>query len=298
MGFLSSIKRLLFAKESVAKSAANKSVEYAKETGKEIAEKSEQVMNEWGEKTAGLRDSVLEKAGTFSDKIKDTAVDTYEKSKEVAGAVVDKIAENEIVKKAGEFSEEVGSKIITTGGDMLEKAADVSEAVGSKILHTGSDLLHRAEEISESVGAKVLEVGGDAVEKAGTLSEKVGEKVMEVKDVLVEKAKEASENIGKQLDEVMEKAQKWEAEEAAKPKREFAEDTLNTEKSLLDGKDGFFTKAAQYSDGHYDVFSEGKITIENSSPTPSKNPPAKAAGQDDLDGDGNELIDDAIIVKD
>ncbi|MBK9256341.1 MAG: hypothetical protein IPM42_12710 [Saprospiraceae bacterium] len=298
MGFLSSIKRLLFAQESVAKSAANKSVEYAKETGKEFAEKSEQVINEWGDKTAGLRDSVLEKAGSLSEKIKDSAIETYEKSKEVAGEVVDRISENEMVKKAGAFSEEVGSKIITTGENLLEKAGDVSEEVGSKILHTGSDLLHKAEEISESVGTKVLEVGGDAMEKAGTLSEKVGEKVIEVKDVLVEKAKQASENIGKQLDDVMEKAQKWEAEEAAKPKREFAEETLNTEKSLLDGKDDFFAKAAQYSDGHYDVFSEGKITIENSTPTPPRNPPAKAAGQDDLDGDGNELIDDAIIVKD
>lgn len=56
-----------------------------------------------------------------------------------------------------------------------------------------------------------------------------------------------------------------------------------------------FAKASQYADGDYDAFSEGKITI-NQTETVIKTP-AKTAGQDDHDGDGNEQIDDAIIVE-
>jgi len=296
MGFLSSIKRLLFAQESVAKSAAEKTVEYAKDTVNEITNKNK-TTSESSVKTSGLRESVLDKAEHYTEKIKDVAVESFEKTKEFAGAAMDKLGENEYVQKAGEISEHVGGKILSTGEQFLEKAEDISESVGSKIIHRGSDLMHKASEVSESVGSKVLEASEIATEKAKAISEQVGEKVLEAKDKLVEKAKEASENIGKKLDDVMDKAQKWEAEEALKPKKEFADETLTTGGDLLENKDDFFSKASQYADGHYDAFSEGKISITQ--PKPDNKPPtSKAAGFDDLDGDGNELIDDAIIVED
>ena len=62
----------------------------------------------------------------------------------------------------------------------------------------------------------------------------------------------------------------------------------------MEGKDDFFAKASQYADGDYDAFSEGKITVTDNT---SDKQPSKTAGQDDHDGDGNELIDDAIIVE-
>jgi hypothetical protein len=80
-------------------------------------------------------------------------------------------------------------------------------------------------------------------------------------------------------------------------KKEFADETLTTGGGLLEGKDDFFSKASQYAEGNYDAFSEGKITVTNPEASASKKP-AKAAGQDDHDGDGNEQIDDAIIVQD
>lgn len=38
------------------------------------------------------------------------------------------------------------------------------------------------------------------------------------------------------------------------------------------------------------------MTINQNTPSEPK-APAKVAGQEDLDGDGNEMIDDAIIVN-
>ena len=63
----------------------------------------------------------------------------------------------------------------------------------------------------------------------------------------------------------------------------------------MEGSDDFFDKASKFADGDYDSFSEGKIEIsENVTATPPKEI-SKAAGFTDHDGDGNEMIDDAII---
>lgn len=113
----------------------------------------------------------------------------------------------------------------------------------------------------------------------------------------MEKAKEATDKLGEKLDETYEKAKAFEAEEALKPKGEFAEDTLTAGGSLLEGTDDFFSKADKFADGDYGAFSEGKTTIskpDNIDITPKD--PVVAAGFIDADGDGNEIIDDAVIV--
>jgi hypothetical protein len=56
----------------------------------------------------------------------------------------------------------------------------------------------------------------------------------------------------------------------------------------------WLSKANKFADGDHGAFSEGKITIKEPSEVIKKDP-SKAAGFKDLDGDGNELIDDAIV---
>jgi len=136
-------------------------------------------------------------------------------------------------------------------------------------------------DVSENVGAKVLET-----------SDKAMDKLSDAKDFISEKAKDVASQVSKKFDETVEKAETFMAEENAKPKKEFADETLTTGDDLLASKDDFFAKADQFSKGNYNAFSEGKITIEKIEPKS----PAKTAGQEDLDGDGNEQIDDAIIV--
>jgi hypothetical protein len=177
-----------------------------------------------------------------------------EKTLDKANEVIIKIGENETVQKAGHMAEEVGAKVMEKGGEALEKAGEISEKVGAKVL--------------------------DA-------SDKAWDKIGDAKDVLAEKAKEVADAIGKKFDETVEKAEAFMAEENAKPKKEFADETLNTGGSLLDTKDDFFAKASQYADGDYDAFSEGKIRVTK---TPQR-------GQEDHDGDGDPQIDDAIIIK-
>jgi hypothetical protein len=195
------------------------------------------------------------------------------------------------MEKAKDLSDSIGDT------EVVKKAANVSENVGDKVLDTGEAFMEKAKNVSESVGEIVLDKGGEALEGAASISESIGEKVLDVKDDLIEKAKAATADLGTKLDETIAKAEKMAAEEAANPTPKFAEDTLDTGDSLLDGTDDFFSKAAKFADGDHGAFSEGKIEInKNVTATPAKQV-SKAAGFTDHDGDGNEMIDDAIISE-
>ena len=145
-----------------------------------------------------------------------------------------------------------------------------------------------------------MEKGGVLLDKSKDLSEEVGGKVLDVKEKLVERASEVKDQMSEKLEETMDKADAWAAEEKANPKPEFAEDTIDASGSLLEGKDDFFSKADKYASGDYGAFSKGKVSLQEGETIEKKAfdslPPA--TGFDDLDGDGNEIIDDAIIDDD
>lgn len=339
MGFLSSLKRLFFTTESVAKSAVNQAIDYSQEKKEALVEAAKESVSDISEKAAGLRETVIEKANVALDKVEnaadtawdktkemasdlaDSAENAFEKVTEVAAEATDKVKEmaghsenkvntppqsSEFVESSYVAPENVNSqnpesdqpgfldktqhmaeKLVDniSENEMVQKATKMAENIGSKVMETGAVVAEKAGEISENVGAKVIEA-----------SDKTWDKISEAKDVISEKAKEVAESLGKKFDETVEKAEKYLAEEESKPKKEFSDETLDAGGSLLENKDDFFSKAAQYADGNYDAFSEGKITVSDMGGDKTKTP-AKTAGQDDHDGDGNEQIDDAIIVE-
>lgn len=258
MGILSSIKKLLFATESVAKSAVDNSVEAVKEKTSEIIDKTKSTFSSEKEqthqKTSGLKDAILDTAHKGFDKVSDFAEDLAAKTQEVASGVTEKIEEgleklshNETVQKAAEFTEQVGDKVLTTGEQFMDSAKSFTEKVGAKVMEEGNELMDKAKTVSESVGSKVLEV----------------------KDQMVEKAKVAMQDIEEKFEALKDKAVKAEAEDAAKPKKEFADDTLDASKPLLGDKDDFFSKAEKYAQGKYDAFKED-ITETPSTTTSTK----------------------------
>ena len=259
MGFLGEIRKLLFGVKSVSKSAANKVVDKGRDVGEDI----------------------LDKSADFFDNAKEVAIDTGEDIMDGIGNIKDKVT------GAGKSA---GSKV----GNMASKAADSAKKAGQKIAK--NPVVEKAADISEKVGAKVLDVGEDLVEKGKDVSEKVGEQVLKAKDKIVKKAKEITADLGEKLDATIEKAEKMAAEEKANPTPEFAETPLDASGSLLDGKDDFFSKAAAYSEGDHGAFSEGKIEITTPTPDPVVKE-IKAAGFTDLDGDGDEITDDAIVIE-
>lgn len=269
MGVLSSLKKLLFATESVAKSAVDKSEEFISEKlagDKKEAAESSTTVNDIGSKTTGLKESILEKAGAGLDKAMDVADSLVDKTMDLAtdigakvGEGMDHLAQNENVKKAMDFTEKVGEKVLDTGEEFVDKARSFTEKVGAKVMEEGSELADKAKSVSESIG----------------------EKVMAAKDELVEKAKEAAHTLEEKFEELKDRAVKAEAEDAAKPKKDFADETLNTGGSLLGGeKDDFFSKAEQFAKGKYDAFTE-KQEPNPVSETPKDVPPVDLPQDDE-----------------
>lgn len=260
MGFLGEIRKLLFGVKSVSKSAGRKVADKAEDIGEDILDKSADFFDDAKEMASDAGDKIAKGFGNIKDKVSDAGKDTASSAGKVA---------NSIGNKAKEVTQKIAENPV------VEKAAD----------------------ISEKVGAKVLDVGEDLVEKGMDISEKVGEKVLDVTDKIMDKAKDIASDIGEKFDDTMEKAEKMAAEEKANPKQEFADTPLDASGSLLDGSDDFFSKAAAYADGDHGAFSEGKITISEDITPTEKSTGGKAAGFDDLDGDGDEIADDAIIIE-
>lgn len=286
MGFLSEIKKLLFVKKAVAKSGAEKVGDFAVDKGKDIADKSIDVLKDTGEvivdKTSGLRDAVLDKSGDAFESIKDTAGDTMSTLGDTVKSAGDKILD-----KAKDTFDTVAD------ADITKKAASVAESVGDKVLDTGEAFMEKAKGVMGEV------IDSDAVKGAKDVAENVGEKVLDVKDDLVERAKEKVGDLKETLDETIDKAEAMAEHDKLNPPKEFADNPLDASGSLLDDTDDFFSKADKYADGDYGAFSEGKTTIikDTGSPDPDR-PAVKAAGFEDLDGDGDEIIDDALILED
>jgi hypothetical protein len=223
-----------------------------------------------------------EKAGDF---MKEEGAEMFEKTKNI---VTD--AGDTILDKTSDLKETVMDK----GSGWVENSKSTIDDIGEKL--NSSPIVNKMKDMTENVGEKVLNTGDDLLDKGMSVSEQVGEKVLDAKDKLMDKAMDVKEQLGEKLDATMDKADKWAAEEKLKPKKDFADETLDAGGSLLEDTDDFFSKADKFADGEYDSFSEGKITIESGTKEKTSFEDGKPAlGFEDLDGDGNELIDDAII---
>ncbi|RMF01399.1 MAG: hypothetical protein D6772_04840, partial [Bacteroidetes bacterium] len=86
------------------------------------------------------------------------------------------------------------------------------------------------------------------------------------------------------------------AEELARQAKERADNALkNTKDSLLEDKDDFFARAERFAKGDYHN-EGGKAVSLSEDPTHEAKPKGgSVTGLEDGDGDGDALIDDAII---
>lgn len=254
MGFFSEIRKLLFAKKSVAKSGMEKIKDETSEKIDELVDSGRQLRDRAEEKLDNLVD-----AFTQDDPV-DTSTPTHEDTPAVS--VEETIQQSEPTPTESSFVEKVGKKTI---------------------------------EKTEELGEKVLEGAEEAGKKLGDLAERVGEKVHSGAEELKEKAKDAIEYLDKKLDETVEKAKDLDAElnKNDQDGDGFADEPADLSGSLLDGKDDFFEKAKRFSEGQ-PLDDSPKLSTNKAE---TEKPSYKAYGMEDADGDGNELIDDAIIEE-
>ena len=89
MGIFSSLKKLFFVTESVAKSAAEKSKEFVEDKAEDLADKTKEFVSDAGstimDKTSGLRESISDMAEKGMDKAKDLGCRICRKSQGYCG---------------------------------------------------------------------------------------------------------------------------------------------------------------------------------------------------------------------
>lgn len=328
MGFFNEIKKVIFGAKAVTKSAADKATDYGRERGADFLDSADDFLGSAKETAGDVGSTMKDKGSDFLDKAKDAAgefkesfsekaSDFVDGAKDVANKTYDSLAENEMVNKAGDVAEEVGGKILDAGKIFEEKAGSVAENVGGVILDKGGDLMEKGKELSENIGEKIHDIAGDAMEKANDL----GSNIMDKTNDLVEKAnaEAAKDNLENQIDEATSLGERLENHVKGKDILDQKDPPIGYDKldeSLLEGKDDFWSKAEKYAQGDYsgkgkeetppasnDIFAnteERQKQLEEPTEDAPKKEPFKGEikGFTDLDGDGDPLIDDAIIDED
>lgn len=170
-------------------------------------------------------------------------------------------------------------------GRVGDKLMDVSEKAGQQFM-----------DLSDRVGEKLFEKGGAALEQAKSYARQLLERANE----MAEKAKEEASRDS--LDEMMKRAEALgkELEEKVRQTRDrFAGTSTKNSDSLLDDKDDFFAKARRFAEGDYGnkggQTKPGSMEIRKNPDFQAPEKKGQVPGFEDNDGDGDELIDDAIL---
>lgn len=276
MGFINELKKAFFGAKSVAKSVGREIEEKAKDVKEDLEDwvnkDSEEVEADLQQEASKIVDDP--KGGALDDDLFNLAEEKLKETSETVSGTFDQLTD-----KAQVLAENIGDKL-------QEAAEEVEERIMDTNREEDPEWLKSAKEKTEELGEKVMETGDKLWDKAKELGGDLKGKF----DDLVEKANE--EVAKEKLEDQIEKAEKT-AEEIAE---QVKKDTRGG--GMLGGHESFFDKAARFAEGDYR--NEGDMRIEKSDAP--EEPPVeddrKVKGFEDLDGDGDEIIDDAILDKD
>ena len=285
----------------------------------EVSERAEDLFETAKEKAEDIGSKIWEETEKAVNKAKEYMDGDKKKETELASMGVEKeegdpnyfdddlVPENKDanigggLRSAAEKAKNAASKI---GDELMERTAgtrkaiaDTAEKVGGQVLDTAETVGEKLIEKSDSFWDKAQELGGRVMDKA----EEIGGRVMDKADDLVNKAQE--ETSKESIDDIIDQANNANADLEAKVNESdklFSESIK--EDSGLGKHDSFFDRAQRFADGDYhndgaDKRKKGEMEIKTN---PDYKPNDKKKDQtvpgfEDLDGDGNEIIDDAIL---
>jgi len=198
----------------------------------------------------------------------------------------------EVSKSSGEFIDNVKEKSSQILEDISEsetykKTVEVVEKAGDVVLDTGEKFMEKSKEFIDGPGKKVAETFKET-------SEDIGETIFAGGKTIIDKASEVTKNLGAKLDDTIQKAEKLaNKEKKKKDDLGFSDKDLNLKDSELEDKDDFFNKADKFASGEYSDKPEVRVVDKTKS---EKDLAKDIDGFEDLDNDGNPLIDDAEII--
>ncbi len=323
MGMFDDIKKLLFGVKSVTKSAAEKTVEKGKAAGAKIADETEELWDKTKDVAEDVGEKIVDKTSEAWEKAVDSTEEIRGKIKEEAADLVEDV--KDVAEDVKDVAEDVGSKIAEKAGSLYEKAKDMAEQVGEKIQEKSDELLDRDDDDdvkNTDVDSSNLEIdldqetkiddlfddhvvpeqandpGLDSEQVAAAIKKDPSSEGTSAKKTLVSEAKESIDKLSDKLDRTVEAAQQMaDADEKTYESRETPSDALKRD-AVAD--DDFFAKASAFADGDYrkvrDPYAPDTPEIVGRVESDDKIDEGTVPGFEDLDGDGNEIVDDALLL--
>lgn len=336
MSLLGDLKRIFFGATSVAKHQSERAREAAQAKGEEIAEQAreraarlEADIEQTGQRvTEQAKDSFAE----FSNRVREEAGHAAEKGQELKDKAESWLGERlnkttppppspseHSTDPLDEFSliddDDLDPADPTADPDPIDFEAGIGDESSptkkdpSALAQAGDELLNQAaraghdakeklKDVSEKVGEEVLKKGGALLDKAAAAGADLKGKATEKFGDLAQRAKEAAEQ--ESLDDAIAKA-KAAQEQAEARARAFdnKESERDTSGSTLSGTDSFFDRAERFAQGDYHDEGGKKMRIQEDPEYQKKDKTGGSLhGFTDEDGDGDPLIDDAILDDD
>jgi hypothetical protein len=313
MGFFNEIRKVLFGAKAVTRSATRKAADAGRETGEDLKEKAGQ----YREKAEDLWEETSEQVSKKTDDFVDMAKDKWAQLEEElrqrrreSESPVEETAppeekdlfagldlEEDAGKAEGEEvpsfeekkrREEAYREFKEKADEVANRFIDVSEQAGKKFM-----------DLSERIGEQLFKHGGKALDKANMFAGELIDRANELAD-------KAERDKKTDLDVMQEKAEELnkEMEERIRATRDrFAGKESDDADSLLDDKDDFFARADRFAKGDYynkdakkeEADKEDELELGDIPEYKPKKKEGTVPGFEDLDGDGDEIIDDAII---
>ncbi|SER00878.1 hypothetical protein [Neolewinella agarilytica] len=314
------------------KSQSDDLLDATKDAAKEVMDKAPEYFEKGKEALEGLTDKIWEEADSALDKgkeLKDKASEVInEKLEDLRPEAAEKhpfdvmdeegldlsdltdTPAAEAPKKVIDFESDVVEDTKAAAGKLADKAAGAAKTAAAAVAGAAGPALDAA----AKAGAAAKDVAGDVAGKIGDVSEVVGAKVLEKGDEFLSAAAEKGADLKGKFDDFVDhanvEAEKMKLEdsiEAAKRAGEQAEArarafdgdeaSRNTSESILDGTDSFFDRAARFAEGDYHNEGGKEMTIQDNPDATAKPEGGLISGFLDSDGDGDSLIDDAIIEE-
>lgn len=334
MSIFNDLKRVFFGAKSVAKHQGGKAADALRDAGENLADEGKGLMHDTKAAAKELTDRAPEYYQKGKDALDDltdqiwqdadAAVDKAKSMKDKASDAINSKLENLKPQPDPTGNSTTGEPFLSEDFelDLVEESdAPQSGSVAfdepgllASVRTSAGDVLSNLDEKASPTLDAAARAGLSARDKISDVSEKVGKEVMEKGDDLLNRAAGVGAAAKGKFDDFVDHANA----EADKMRRQDAiadaeaaaaraeararafdgeEATRNTSGSILDGTDSFFDRADRFAKGDYHN-DPTRASVVPGKPQPDPKPAGgKIAGFLDTDGDGDSLIDDALIVE-
>lgn len=231
----------------------------------------------------------------------------------------DKVQEK--AEQAGQFAEKVGKDVLDTAKPVLDKLQQNTEHVGKVVLENSKEWTDKAGTFTEDVGRKVMDTTETLWNTMKENAEDLGKKILNKEEDVPKETPDvfsSGQSTGSKYDNLFNdtdstSTNKVNSDVHKKEEKPFVPkedpfkkyDNSHEKSSHLDelkskGTVGgsFFDKAEAFAEGRYDDVKDSFIQEDETSGEKKNRFDGKIYGFEDQDGDGDPLIDDAIIDHD